>query len=77
MQEQKKNQHSKPDKKQNQALKYSGLAFQLFAVIGIGSYAGYWLDGYFGNKIPYLLLVFVFLSTGAALYSVYKRLPKD
>jgi len=75
--EQKKNRSSKPDNKSRQVLKFSGLAFELFAIIGIGSYVGYRLDLYFSNKIPYLLLIFMLVFTGVAIYSLYRRLPKD
>ena len=77
MSDQRKNHSSKRKERNRQVLRYSGLAFQLFAVIGLGSYAGYWLDGYMGNKVPYMLLIFMLVSTTLALYSLYKKLPKD
>ena len=77
MKEQKKNRSSKPDDTGRQALKYSGLAFQLLGVIAVGCYLGYWLDSYMGNKVPYMLLLFTLLFTALALYSVYRKLPKD
>ncbi|MGB3469157.1 MAG: AtpZ/AtpI family protein, partial [Cyclobacteriaceae bacterium] len=73
----KKSHSSKPERKENQVLKFSGLAFELFAIIAVGSYIGYRIDLYFATKVPYWLLSFVLVSTAVAIYSVYRRLPKD
>ena len=78
MKDQKEHQnHSlKQNKNSKLYLKYSGLAFELFAIIGIGVWGGYKLDSFFDNQYPVLLIIMTFVSTGAALYSLFRKLPK-
>ncbi len=58
-------------------LKFSGIAFEMVATIGVATYGGYWLDSYLQLKFPVFLLSFAMLSLGGSLYLLYKRLPKD
>ncbi len=73
---QKETRFSKPSNKANLYLRYTGLAFELFAIIGIGVWGGYRLDLFFENKYPVLLITLTFIATGAAIYSLYRKLPK-
>ncbi|WP_353484406.1 AtpZ/AtpI family protein [Haliscomenobacter sp.] len=52
----------------NMYLKYSGMAFQMGAIILIGAIAGQKLDQYFHTTQPWFTLVFSLLSIFAALY---------
>ena len=65
------------DKKQrkksaNSYMKYSGLAFQLAATIGVGALIGYKLDERMGNEKMYLTALFVIIFAFAGLYVVLK-----
>lgn len=61
------------DNQTNNWLAYSGMAFEMFAIIGIFAAAGYYLD----KKLlttPMLLIVFLMLGSGIAFYRIYKQL---
>lgn len=67
------------DKKQrkksaNIYLKYSGLAFQLAATIGVGAFIGYKLDEWANFDKQYLTALFAILFTLAGLYLALKDL---
>jgi len=62
------------DKSVNTYMKYSGLAFQLLAAIGIFGWLGYKLDQYLGLEFPAFMLLFGFLAFGTMLYKTYKSL---
>lgn len=63
----------------NNALRYSGIGFQIMATVGVGFFIGYKLDEYVGNKKPYftagISVLFVFLALYVALKDLTK--PKD
>lgn len=61
----------------NKILKYSGLSFQIFAVIGVGTWLGWFLDQKTQMAFPLWLLVFVFLSTIAAFYHLFVSIKND
>lgn len=64
------------DKKRKQGhnyMKYSGMAFQMGAVILVGVFIGKKLDAYFETE-PYLLIVMALFSIFAALYTTLKDL---
>ena len=74
-------ENSQPNQKKpvNSYLKYSGLAFQLLAAIGIFGWLGYKLDQYLQLNFPAFMLLFGLLAFGGMLYQVYKSLnqPED
>ena len=49
-------------------MKYSGMAFQMGAIILIGTYFGRYLDQQFEIQRPYLTTLFALVSIFAALY---------
>jgi ATP synthase protein I len=51
---------------------YAGLGLQLAAVVGVFTYAGWWLDRRLGTT-PWLTLVMVFVGAGGGLYSIYRK----
>ena len=55
-------------------MKYSGLAFQLAATIGVGAFIGYKLDQWAGFEQQYLTALFVILFAFAGLYGSLKDL---
>ena len=60
--------NQKQKKQLSNYAKFSGIAFQMFAIIGIGSYAGVKLDQRFPNKYN---LYTVFLSLFAVLLAIF------
>jgi F0F1-type ATP synthase assembly protein I len=58
----------------NSYLKYSGLAFQLLAAIGIFGWLGYKLDHYLSLKFPAFMLLFGFLGFAAMMIQLYRSL---
>lgn len=67
-------------KKHKQSLKsyakYSGLAFQMAAIIIIGTLGGYKLDQYFGFEKHVLTLILSLLSVVFAIYFAIKDFLK-
>jgi hypothetical protein len=58
-------------------IKYIGLSFQLFAVIGAGTYLGWWIQQKSTMKFPLWLLLFCFLSVGIAFYHLWVQMKQD
>lgn len=72
-------QEPSPNKKPSQYntyLKYSGLAFQLLAAIGVFGWLGYLLDQYLVLKLPAFTLLFGFLAFGAMMYQLYRSINR-
>ena len=61
----------------NNYLKYSSLAIQLLAAMGIMGWLGYKLDQYLQLKFPAFMLLFGFLAFGGMMYQVYKSITKE
>lgn len=60
--------------------RYSGIAFQMIVVIGLGSYAGVKLDDAFPNEYSLFTIIFSLISVAIALYYVIRQvsdLSKD
>ena len=69
---QKKKSNPKQLNQLNPYVKFSGLAFQMLAVIGIGTWFGYWLDDRLENGIPIFTLVFSMLALAAVITWLFK-----
>ena len=67
---------SNPKKKPqvDQYLKYSGMAFQLAIVLGVGTFIGIRLDRYFQTDRPYFTVLLALLSLFAGFYLSLKDL---
>ena len=52
----------------NDYLRYSGLGFQIAAIIGVGIFIGYEFDKWFKTAQPYFTLVFAFVFVILALF---------
>ncbi|CAN5147605.1 hypothetical protein BH23BAC1_BH23BAC1_01790 [soil metagenome] len=61
----------------NDYLKYTGLAFQMLAVIGLSVWAGLKLDQRFMGGKPIFLIILTFLGIFGSIYTLYRSLPKD
>jgi F0F1-type ATP synthase assembly protein I len=73
-------QEPHPNKKlktYNSYLKYSSLAFQLLAAIGVFGWLGHKLDQYLNIKFPAFMLLFGFAAFGGMMYQVYRSINKD
>jgi hypothetical protein len=62
----------KPKKPFDTFVRYSNIAFQMAAVIGLGVFAGIRLDRYTGLEFPLLTLVLSLGSVVAAIYIAVK-----
>jgi hypothetical protein len=60
----------------NNALKYSGMAFQMAVIISLGVFGGVKLDGYLNLNIPIFTLILSLLSVGVAIYLSIKDFIK-
>lgn len=58
-------------------VKYIGLSFQLFSIIGGGTWLGWWLHQKSGMEFPLWVLVGCFLSIGVAFYQLLKSIQRD
>jgi hypothetical protein len=58
-------------------VKYIGLAFQLFGIIGAGTFLGWWLDQRSGMKFPLWILVCCFVSVFVAFYQLWMQMKQD
>lgn len=58
-------------------VKYIGLSFQLFGIIGAGTYFGYWLQQRSDMKFPLWILLFCFLSVFVAFYQLWVSMKQD
>ncbi len=56
--------------------KYSGIAFQMAAIILVGLWLGMKLDEYLELSIPVLTVLFTFISFGFALYYLFRGIAK-
>ncbi len=70
----------KPDKQNRPPLesyaRYSSLAFQMFAIIGLGIYGGVKLDQWLHLRFPVFTVLLSIISVGAAIYTAVKDLLK-
>ena len=56
--------------------KYSGLAFQMLAIIGGSAWLGTWLDGRLGTG-PWLTIGLLLLGVFLAVFQVIRSLTKE
>ena len=70
----KNNQESKKSLKSY--ARYSSIAFQMAAIIFIGTFGGYKLDVYFGIESHVLTVILTIISVILAIYVVIKDLLK-
>ncbi|WP_375416255.1 AtpZ/AtpI family protein [uncultured Hymenobacter sp.] len=57
--------------------KYSGIAFQMLATIGLSAWLGTWLDGHYHTRNPWFTISLMLLGLLAALYQVIRSLTKE
>jgi len=78
MKQSKRNQHNQPLKDQKDKLnsyaKFSGIAIQMFAIIGIGTFAGIKLDEKYPNKYNLCTLILSLASVIMSIVYVIRRI---
>ena len=57
--------------------KYSGLAFQMLAIIGGSAWLGTWLDGRLQTKNPWFTICLLLFGVLVAVFQVIRGLTKD
>jgi hypothetical protein len=70
----------KPPKKTNSVnsyARYSGIAIQMLAIIGLGTYGGVKLDEYYPNKYHVYTLVCSLAAIAIAMYFVVKQVSNN
>jgi membrane associated rhomboid family serine protease len=72
-----KEKKSKEDGSTPVYVKYIGLSFQLFGIIGAGTYFGWWLQQRSEMKFPVWILVFCFFSVFVAFYQLWSQMKQD
>lgn len=61
-----------PDKEAKDWVAYSGMAFEMFATIGVFTALGYFLDKKLHTG-PILVIVFLFIGLILAFFRIYKQ----
>ncbi len=78
MENQKNQSKPKPDREKRPPLesyaRYSGLAFQMFAIIGLGIFGGVKLDQWLDTGFPVFTVLLSVISVAAAIYTAVKDL---
>ena len=72
-----KSQRPRSQNQVNEYVKYSGLAFQMAALILLGYWLGQKIDGWLDLKIPVFTIVLILAFLVTSFYSLIKSLPKD
>lgn len=65
------------DSKYREILRYSNLAFQMIAVILVGTFLGKWLDSRIQFRFPVFLISGVIISVFGAMYQVIREISKE
>lgn len=74
----KQKKYNMPDKKgMGKFMYFSGMGFQMIAIIGVFAYIGHRIDEAKGNDKPIFTAVFGLLGVGLSLYSVIKSLVNN
>jgi len=65
--------YQKPKKKLDDFIRYSNLAFEMLAIMGIGTLSGILIDDWLEWKFPVFTLVLMILSVVGAIYHVIRK----
>jgi len=58
-------------------IKYSGLAFQMMAIIGICTWIGIRIDGFFSLKFPLFTILMLIISLVGVIYWLIQSVSND
>lgn len=56
--------------------KYSGIAIQMFAIIGLSTWAGVWFDGHFHTTTPWFTIGLTLSGIFLALFQVIRSVTR-
>ena len=73
----KKSQRRQSQNQINEYVKYSGLAFQMAALILLGYWLGGKIDKWLDLSIPIFTIILILVFLSLSFYSLIKSLPKD
>lgn len=65
------------DRKPSAVAQYSSIGLQMLGTIGLGVWAGRWLDGNQHNARPVWTIVLALTAIGASLYLFIRQLPRQ
>jgi len=68
--------YKEPKKKFDDFIRYSNLAFEMMAIMGIGTWVGWLIDSWLDLKFPIFLLIFMILSVVGAIYYSRNRFQR-
>lgn len=68
-----KKSKQKPTNRLNAYAKFSGIAFQMIAIIGLGTYGGVKLDEKYPNEHSVFTIILSLVSVAIAMYYVIKQ----
>ncbi|MCK5400600.1 MAG: AtpZ/AtpI family protein [Flavobacteriaceae bacterium] len=71
-----KSQEQKPKERLNTYARFSGIGFQMIAIIGLGVFLGIKLDEKYPNKYSLFAIICSLTSIGIALYFVIKQVTR-
>ncbi|KAA9331939.1 AtpZ/AtpI family protein [Adhaeribacter soli] len=71
------NRQENEQKATNAFVRYSGMAFQMIAVLLAAAYGGRWLDDKVGNEQPWFTLVLLLIGVVASMYLIIKTVTKQ
>ncbi len=58
----------------NNYLKYSGMGFQMIAILGVFAFAGYKIDQYLHHQVQWVTAIMALAGIFVSLYIVFKSL---
>ena len=58
-------------------MKYASMGTQLFTIMAVFTFGGYYLDRYLGNSIPVFTVVLSLVGIAAAFYLTLKELLRS
>ncbi|MDP2337247.1 MAG: AtpZ/AtpI family protein [Bacteroidota bacterium] len=67
------NKNQKPRKQFDDFIRYSGLAFEMIAIMGIGTWSGTKIDQWLDLKFPVFTLVLMVLAVLGAIYHAIRK----
>lgn len=70
------NEKQKPKQQPNTALRYSGMAFQMAIIIGLGTFIGRKIDDNIQAEKPWFTILFAIIFLFIAFYLTLKDLMK-
>lgn len=77
MEPENENQKETNRKSANVFMRYSGMAFQMIAVLLVAAYSGQWLDDHYQNEQPWFTLVLLLIGVTASMYLIIKTVTRQ